>query len=71
MCLSVATIRMATRTHEKIVQTNNQLVDTTELWLTKDEHNRVFWSPILHLNLMPCHSMSVHCLRCHTRPWRL
>jgi len=60
MCLSVATIRMATRTHASIVQTNNQLVDTTELWLTKDERNRVFWSPTLHLNLKYFDSLQKH-----------
>ena len=60
MCLSVATIRMATRTHESVVQTNNQLVDTIELWLTKDERNRVFWRPTLHLNLKYFESLQKH-----------
>jgi len=48
--LSVANIRMAMSTNEHMVQINSQFVDVIDLWLTKDENNRVLWSPTLHLN---------------------
>jgi len=48
--LSVAVIRMAMTANEHTVQINSQFVDVIELWLTKDENNRILWSPTLHLN---------------------
>jgi len=48
--LSVATILMAMTANEHTVQINIQFVDVIELWLTKDENNRILWSPTIHLN---------------------
>ena len=58
--LSVATIRMAMMANEHAVQINNQFVDMIELWLTKDENNRVRWSPTLHLNQKYFDSLQKH-----------
>jgi len=60
MRLSVATIRMAMMANEHAVQINNQFVDVIELWLTKDENNRVRWSPTLHLNQKYFDSLQKH-----------
>jgi len=58
--LSVAAIRMAMTANNHTVQINNQFVDVIELWLTKDEHNRVLWSPTLHLNHQYFDSLQKH-----------
>jgi len=58
--LSVATIRMAMMANDHAVQINNQFVDVIELWLTKDENNRVLWSPTLHLNHRYFNSLQKH-----------
>jgi len=52
--------RMAMMANEHSVQINSQFVDVLELWLTKDEHNRVFWSPTLHLNQKYFDSLQKH-----------
>jgi len=58
--LSVAAIRMAMTANEHTVQINNQFVDMVELWLKKDENNRVRWSPTLHLNHRYFDSLQKH-----------
>jgi len=58
--LSVAAIRMAMKANEHTVQINSQLVDVIDLWLTKDERNRVLWSPTLHLNHRYFDSLQKH-----------
>jgi len=58
--LSVATIRMAMTANDHTVQINSQFVDVIELWLTKDENNRVRWSPTLHLNHRYFDSLQKH-----------
>jgi len=60
MRLSVAAIRMAMKANEHSVQINSQFVDVIKLWLTKDERNRVFWSPTLHLNQKYFDSLQKH-----------
>jgi len=58
--LSVAAIRMAMMANKHTVQINSQFVDVIELWLTKDENNRVLWSPTLHLNHRYFDSLQKH-----------
>jgi len=58
--LSVTAIRMAMTAYEHTVQINNQFVDVIDLWLTKDENNKVRWSPILHLNQKYFDSLQKH-----------
>jgi len=58
--LSVAAIRMAMTANDHTVQINNQFVDVIELWLTKNDSNRVRWSPILHLNQRYFDSLQKH-----------
>jgi len=58
--LSVAAIRMAMTANDHTVQINSQFVDVIELWLTKDENNRVRWNPTLHLNHQYFDSLQKH-----------
>jgi len=58
--LSVAAFRMVMMANEHAVQINSQFVDVIELWLTKDENNRVLWSPTLHLNHRYFDSLQKH-----------
>jgi len=58
--LSVAAIRMAMMANKHTVQINSQFVDVIELWLTKDENNRVLWSPTLHLHHQYFDSLQKH-----------
>jgi len=58
--LSVAAIRMAMTANDHTVQINSQFVDVIELWLTKDENNRVRWNPTLHLNYQYFDSLQKH-----------
>jgi len=58
--LSVAVIRMAMTANDHTVQINSQFVDVIELWLTKNDSNRVRWSPTLHLNQKYFDSLQKH-----------
>ena len=48
--LSVATVRMAISTEERFAQVNSQIVTAFDLWLTKDDRQRVLWPSEIHLS---------------------
>jgi len=65
--LSVAAIRMAMMANKHTVQINSQFIDVIELWLTKDENNRILWSPLLHLNHRYFDSLQKHAVPLNER----
>jgi len=48
--ISTAVIRIAMSTEDRTFQMNNQIVMAFDLFLTKDEHQRVLWPATLHLS---------------------
>ena len=58
--LSVATVRMAINTEERFAQVNSQIVTAFDLWLTKDDNQRVLWPSEIHLSPDYYASLSKH-----------
>lgn len=59
-CLSNATIRLAMTRGDRAFQVNTQIVNSFELWLEKDERQRVLWPSTIKLSLDYFESLQKH-----------
>jgi hypothetical protein len=58
--LAAATVRLATFRGDRAFQINTQVVTAFDLWLQKDERQRVLWPSTIQLSLEYFHSLQEH-----------
>ena len=58
--LAVATVRLALSTEVRSFQVNSHIIDAFDLWLVKDERQRVFWPSIVRMNDRYSESLQKH-----------
>ena len=58
--LAVATVRLALSTEVRSFQVNSHIIDAFDLWLVKDERQRVFWPSIVRMNDRYFESLQKH-----------
>ena len=58
--LSASIIRMAISTEDRALQVDSKIVTAFDLWLTKDDNQRVLWPSEIHLSLDYWASLSKH-----------